>query len=65
MDGDEDAEGDSLDAAGDVDETVAPRPMKRKSSVSSSNLSKRPKSRKSSTGRKKSSAEPDEDLDWD
>ena len=65
VDGDEDAEGDSLDAAGDVDETVAPRPMKRKSSVSSSNLSKRPKSRKSSTGRKKSSAEPDEDLDWD
>ncbi|KAJ5699913.1 hypothetical protein N7536_002926 [Penicillium majusculum] len=64
VDGDEDAEGDSLDAAGDVDETVA-RPMKRKSSVSSSNLSKRPKSRKSSTGRKKSSAEPDEDLDWD
>ena len=64
VDGDEDAEGDSLDATGDVDETVA-RPMKRKSSVSSSNLSKRPKSRKSSTGRKKSSAEPDEDLDWD
>ncbi|KAJ5375224.1 Armadillo-like helical [Penicillium concentricum] len=65
VDGDEDAEGDSLDAAGDIDETVAPRPMKRKSSVSSSNLSKRPKGRKSSTGRKKSSVEPDEDLDWD
>ncbi|KAJ5230348.1 hypothetical protein N7489_011056 [Penicillium chrysogenum] len=65
VDGDEDAEGDSLDAIGDIDETVAPRPMKRKSSVSSSNLSKRPKGRKSSTGKKKSSAEPDEDLDWD
>ncbi|KAJ5506139.1 Armadillo-like helical [Penicillium expansum] len=65
VDGDEDAEGDSLDAAGDIDETVPPRPMKRKSSVSSSNLSKRPKNRKSSTGKKKSSAEPDEDLDWD
>ncbi|KAJ9487174.1 hypothetical protein VN97_g6153 [Penicillium thymicola] len=65
VDGEEDAEGDSLDATGDIDETVPSRPMKRKSSVSSSNLSKRPKSRKSSTGRKKSSVEPDEDLDRD
>ncbi|KAJ5174092.1 Armadillo-like helical [Penicillium coprophilum] len=65
VDGDEDAEGDSLDAVGDIDETMASRPMKRKSSVSSSNFSKRPKGRKGSTGRKKSSAEPDEDLDWD
>ncbi|KAI1829557.1 hypothetical protein DTO006G1_8378 [Penicillium roqueforti] len=63
VDGDEDAEGDGLDAVGDLDETVAPRPMKRKSSVSSSNLSKRLKGRKSSTGKKKPSAEPDEDLD--
>jgi cohesin loading factor subunit SCC2 len=65
VDADEDAEGDSLDAGGDLDEIVAPRPMKRKSSVSSSNLNKRPKSRKSSVGKKKSSTEPDEDQDWD
>ncbi|KAJ5779225.1 hypothetical protein N7457_006945 [Penicillium paradoxum] len=65
VDADDDAEGDSLDTGGDLDETVAPRPMKRKSSISSSSFNKRPKSRKSSTGRKKSSAEPDEDLDWD
>ncbi|KAJ5138990.1 uncharacterized protein N7515_003838 [Penicillium bovifimosum] len=62
VDADEDAEGDSLEAAGDLDGIMAPRPMKRKSSVSSSNLSKRPKSRKSSVGRKKST-EPDEDQD--
>jgi cohesin loading factor subunit SCC2 len=62
VDADQD-EGDSLEA--DAEETVAPRNMKRKSSVSSSNLNKRSKSRKSSTGKKKSSAEPDEDQDWD
>jgi cohesin loading factor subunit SCC2 len=65
VDVDQDAEGDSLDATADVDETIAPRNMKRKSSVSSSNLNKRSKSRKSSSGKKKSSAEPDEDLDGD
>ncbi|KAJ5349668.1 Armadillo-like helical [Penicillium brevicompactum] len=65
VDPDEDAEGDSLDAAADVDEMVAPRNMKRKSSVSSSNHNKRSKSRKSSSGKKKSSAEPDDELDWD
>lgn len=65
VDADEDADEDNLDAAVDVDETVAPRVMKRKSSVSSSSINKRPKNRKSSSGKKKSSAEPDEDLDWD
>jgi cohesin loading factor subunit SCC2 len=65
VDADQDVEGDSLDATADVDETVAPRNMKRKSSVSSSNLNKRSKSRKSSSGKKRSSAEPDDDLDWD
>ena len=65
IDADQDAEGDSLDAIADVEETVAPRNMKRKSSVSSLNLNKRSKSRKSSSGKKKSSTEPDEGLDWD
>jgi cohesin loading factor subunit SCC2 len=67
VDADEDAEGDSLDAIGEDDTGTAltgSRPMKRKNSVSSSNLNKRPKSRKGSTGRKKSS-EPDDELAWD
>ncbi|KAJ5567102.1 hypothetical protein N7535_006408 [Penicillium sp. DV-2018c] len=51
VDADEDAEGDSLEGGGDLDDIVAPRPMKRKSSVSSSSLSKRPRSRKSSVGK--------------
>ncbi|KAJ5545210.1 hypothetical protein N7461_007514 [Penicillium sp. DV-2018c] len=51
VDADEDAEGDSLEGVGDIDDIVAPRPMKRKSSVSSSSLSKRPRSRKSSVGK--------------
>lgn len=63
---DDDAEGDILDAIGDADDMGAGpsgfRPMKRKSSVSSSGLNKRPKSRKSSVGMKRS-AEPDEDCD--
>ncbi|KAJ6004341.1 hypothetical protein N7522_005986 [Penicillium canescens] len=67
VDADEDAEGDSLDAIGEDDTGTAltgSRPMKRKNSVSSSNLNKRPKSRKGSTGRKKSS-EPEDELAWD
>ncbi|KAJ5101563.1 hypothetical protein NUU61_003785 [Penicillium alfredii] len=69
VDQDEDAEGD-LDAAGDFDDMTAglasgSRPMKRKSSVSSSNVSKRPKGRKGSVGKKRSSTEPDDDLAWD
>lgn len=66
VDRDEDAEGDSLDAIGDDDPGVGsagPRVMKRKSSVSSSSLNKRPKSRKSSVGKKPSSAEPDDAWD--
>ncbi|CAG8055357.1 unnamed protein product [Penicillium olsonii] len=65
VDPDEDAEGDSLDATFEADEAVAPRNMKRKSSVSSSGHNKRPRNRKSSSGKKKSSAEPDDALDWD
>ncbi|CAG8383616.1 unnamed protein product [Penicillium salamii] len=65
VDPDEDAEGDSLDATADADEAVAPRNMKRKSSVSSTGHNKRSKSRKSSSGKKRSSTEPDDALDWD
>jgi cohesin loading factor subunit SCC2 len=63
VDRDDDADGD-LDAPGDLDDMAGlggPRPMKRKSSVSSTGLNKRPKSRKGSVG-KKLSAEPD---GWD
>ncbi|KAJ5809450.1 uncharacterized protein N7503_001668 [Penicillium pulvis] len=65
VDRDDDAEGDP-DATGDVDDldgvASGPRPMKRKSSVSSTSVSKRPKSRKGSVGKKRSSIDPD---DWD
>lgn len=64
VDRDDDAEGDSLDAMGDVDDMGAglsvPRPMKRKSSVSSTGINKRSKSRKGSAGKKTPSTEPDE-----
>ncbi|KAJ5585462.1 uncharacterized protein N7459_005262 [Penicillium hispanicum] len=67
VDPDDDAEGDSLDAVGDFDDIGTnfggSRPMKRKSSVSSTSLNKRPKSRKSSVGKKPSSTEPDETWD--
>ncbi|OOQ82558.1 sister chromatid cohesion protein Mis4 [Penicillium brasilianum] len=61
-----DGEGDSLDAFGDGDDMSGfggSRPMKRKSSVSSTGLNKRPKAHKSSVGRKPSSAEPDDGWD--
>jgi cohesin loading factor subunit SCC2 len=63
VDRNDDAEGD-LDATGDLDDMAClggSRPMKRKSSVSSTGLNKRSKSRKGSVG-KKLSAEPD---GWD
>lgn len=64
VDRDDDADGD-LDAPGDHDDMASglggSRPMKRKSSVSSVGLNKRPKSRKGSVG-KNPSAEPD---GWD
>lgn len=65
VDRDDDAEGDNLDAMGDVDDLGTalngPRPMKRKSSVSSTSLNKRSKSRKNSAGKQTpSSAEPDD-----
>lgn len=62
---DADAEGDSFDAVGDDDMAAglagSPRAMKRKSSASSVNSTKRPKSRKVS-GKKRSSTEPDQDF---
>ncbi|KAL2800051.1 sister chromatid cohesion C-terminus-domain-containing protein [Aspergillus keveii] len=66
---DEEAEGD-LDAAGDVDDPGATwvagqRPVKRKSSVSGQNPAKRPRGRKPGSGKKRSSATPDADADWD
>jgi cohesin loading factor subunit SCC2 len=66
VDRENDGEGDSLDAIGDADDMIGfggSRPMKRKSSVSSTGLNKRPKARKSSVGRKPSSAEPDDGWD--
>ncbi|CEL04447.1 Putative Function: C. cinereus rad9 acts as a sister chromatid cohesion molecule [Aspergillus calidoustus] len=65
----EDAEGD-LDAAGDVDDPGAmwvagQRPVKRKSSLSGQNPAKRPRGRKPGPGKKRSSATPDADADWD
>ncbi|KAL3467408.1 sister chromatid cohesion C-terminus-domain-containing protein [Aspergillus heterothallicus] len=66
---DEDAEGD-LDAGGDVDDSGATwvagqRPVKRKSSVSGQNPAKRPRGRKPFSGKKRNSATPDADADWD
>lgn len=66
VDRDNDPEGDSLDAPGDADDMTSfsgSRPMKRKSSVSSTGLNKRPKARKSSVGKKPSGA--DSDDGWD
>jgi cohesin loading factor subunit SCC2 len=63
VDRDHDAEGDSLDALVDADDMTSfsgSRPMKRKSSVSSTGLNKRPKARKSSVGKKPSGAESDD-----
>lgn len=66
----EDAEGDSLDAVGEVDDPAAAwvagqRPVKRKSSVSGQNPPKRPRGRKPGSVKKRNSATPDADADWD
>lgn len=66
----EDAEGDSLDAVGEVDDPAATwvagqRPVKRKSSVSGQNPPKRPRGRKPGSVKKRNSATPDADADWD
>ncbi|KAJ5160702.1 uncharacterized protein N7482_007706 [Penicillium canariense] len=66
VDRENDVEGDSLDAVGDIDDMGGlggSRPMKRKSSVSSTGLNKRPKGRKGSAGKKPSSTEPDDGYD--
>ncbi|KAJ5674233.1 hypothetical protein N7462_009672 [Penicillium macrosclerotiorum] len=67
IDREDTAEGDTLDAIGEVDDLgtgfSGSRPMKRKSSVSNPGLSKRPKSRKGSVGKNPSSAEPDDPWD--
>ncbi|KAL2866429.1 putative sister chromatid cohesion protein Mis4 [Aspergillus lucknowensis] len=67
---DEDADGDSLDATADADEpgtawVAGQRPVKRKSSVSGQNPPKRPRGRKPGSGKKRNSATPDADADWD
>ncbi|KAJ5102720.1 hypothetical protein N7532_003249 [Penicillium argentinense] len=63
----DDIEGDSLDAIGEADEMMtgpdSTRPPKRKSSVSSTGVNKKSKSRKSSIGKKRFSNEPDEAWD--
>lgn len=69
---DEDAEGNSFDAVGDLDDTGpgpgslgGQRPGKRKNSVSSQNPAKRPRGRKSGSGKKRASTEPEDDMIWD
>ncbi|KAL4917508.1 sister chromatid cohesion C-terminus-domain-containing protein [Aspergillus aurantiobrunneus] len=66
----EDAEGDSLDAAGEIDDPGATwvagqRPVKRKGSVSGQNPPKRLRGRKLGSGKKRNSATPDGEADWD
>ncbi|KAL5334515.1 sister chromatid cohesion C-terminus-domain-containing protein [Aspergillus crustosus] len=66
----EDGEGDNLDAIADVDDpggswVAGQRPTKRKGSVSGQNPAKRPRGRKPGSGKKRSSATPDADADWD
>ncbi|GCB20839.1 protein rad9 [Aspergillus awamori] len=63
--GDEDAEGDNLDAATDMDDPAAgwgtaggPRPGKRKNSMSGQSPVKRPRGRKPGSGKKRASTEP-------
>ncbi|KAJ5929241.1 hypothetical protein N7454_007089 [Penicillium verhagenii] len=67
VDRDGNAEGDGLDAIGDVDDmegvVTGSRPVKRKSSVSSTGFNKRPKSRKGSVGKRRSSTDPDDDWE--
>ncbi|KAI9369515.1 sister chromatid cohesion C-terminus-domain-containing protein [Aspergillus egyptiacus] len=67
---DEDADGDSIDAVADADDPGASwvagqRPSKRKGSVSGQNPPKRPRGRKPGSGKKRSSATPDADADWE
>ncbi|KAJ5286729.1 hypothetical protein N7478_002415 [Penicillium angulare] len=60
---DDDGDIDAIGEIDDMDGTAGvSRPTKRKGSVSSTSVSKRPKSRKSSVGKKLSSTDPD---DWD
>ncbi|KAL4786785.1 sister chromatid cohesion C-terminus-domain-containing protein [Aspergillus varians] len=69
----EDADGDSLDAVAEADDPAATwvagqRPAKRKGSVSGQNgqnAPKRPRGRKPSSGKKRNSATPDADADWE
>ncbi|PWY79498.1 sister chromatid cohesion protein Mis4 [Aspergillus sclerotioniger CBS 115572] len=69
--GDEDAEGDNLDAVTDMDDpgaawgaAAAPRPGKRKNSMSAQSPVKRPRGRKSGAVKKRASTEPGEESDW-
>lgn len=67
---DEDAGDDGLEGADDdpAAATAAQdtqRPMKRKSSVSGANPPKKPRGRKSGSAKKRASATPDEDMDWE
>ncbi|PYH88816.1 sister chromatid cohesion protein Mis4 [Aspergillus ellipticus CBS 707.79] len=69
--GEEDAEGENLEAGADMEDPAAawgpgggPRPGKRKNSMTGQNPVKRPRGRKSASGKKRASAEPDEESDW-
>jgi cohesin loading factor subunit SCC2 len=66
---DPDAEGD--DGVTDMDDPAAhgiptggPRPMKRKSSISGQNPTKRPRGRKPGSGKKRASTDSDAESDW-
>lgn len=67
----EDAEDDSLEGGADDNPGAATaaqgtqRPLKRKSSVSGANPPKKPRGRKSGSAKKRASATPDEDMDWE
>lgn len=65
----DDAEDDSLDAPAELDDlnpgvTGPQRAKKRRSSVSGTNTPKKRKGRKSGTGKKRTSTESDDDMDW-
>ncbi|KAB8218465.1 sister chromatid cohesion C-terminus-domain-containing protein [Aspergillus novoparasiticus] len=63
-----DAEGDDgvtdMDDAGALGISSGPRPMKRKSSMSGQNPTKRPRGRKPGSGKKRASTESDAESDW-
>ncbi|PYI01852.1 sister chromatid cohesion protein Mis4 [Aspergillus sclerotiicarbonarius CBS 121057] len=68
---DEDAEGENLDAVTDMDDPGAawaaaggPRPGKRKNSMTGQSPVKRPRGRKGGAGKKRASAEPGDESDW-